>query len=124
MRISDWSSDVCSSDLRTILSMSQERFESDRHLSHHRVVVTTFFARSSCHSPQKCMSAKNAVSRRGDTYCRLCTVSGIKYRREPSHPRLRQRSRRGSPLRPCERTSVGQGTRGSVRVDIGGGRGI
>src|SRR3546814_9935286 len=76
--------------------MSQERFESDRHLSHHRVVVTTFFARSSCHSPQKCMSAKNAVSRSGDTYCRLCPVSGIKYRREPSHPRLRQRSRCGS----------------------------
>src|SRR3546814_14163880 len=112
MRISDWSSDVCSSDLLVIYSPLPLAGWAGGGPVHTRRV---------CHS---CPPLTPPASGRGFNYP---AASPSPAGRRPSpRPLLRSvrraaRRRRRSPLRP-DRESAGEGTGGYVRVALGGRR--
>src|SRR3546814_18727211 len=94
MRISDWSSDVCSSDLGEG--------------AHEEAVCGLPGRGQEAWLPQMLQGVPFRVTWRA----RLCAVQGNR--------RVARADRR--PDVPRDRKSVGQGKRGSVRVDLGGRR--
>src|SRR3546814_17343110 len=115
MRISDWSSDVCSSDLKLRISSSRHRTARSRAIRNHR--------------RRKIHQTNHRTARRK---LRHRTVHRIRSR-TPSQPRHSNRPRAhrklGKPTprtersktRKSDRKKVGEGTRGSVSEELGGG---
>src|SRR3546814_15016902 len=110
MRISDWSSDVCSSDLRLSMRKIREvlRLKFDAGLSVRKIAKSLSIGHSSA----------------GDYLCRFA-ASGLQWPIDLSDAEL---NRRLFPLavpapsdqRPPARKSGVSGKNGSVRVDLGG----
>src|SRR3546814_15642828 len=94
MRISDWSSDVCSSDLSAMIAGEPSRDASS--------------TRISSKSPKSCASTDSIAS--ASQRAPLCTGITID-------------TRGGAVESSVDRKSVGEGKSGTVSVDLGG-RGI
>src|SRR3546814_17331075 len=109
MRISDWSSDVCSSDLKRETSPSSYATLSQGH-------ITAF-------TSQSLLQIHGAVRpQRRNQPTRACWPSDLT-RCLFGHQRgLSTLARRSSRANAPDRKSVGSGKRVSVRVDVGGGR--
>src|SRR3546814_18599503 len=109
MRISDWSSDVCSSDLRKRLGMAQAVPEGFGGLARQRAARQVG---DGARDHQRQLVA-DLVEQLVDAEHRGLGVQGVENGTEKKQV--------GAALYPADRKSVAWGRCGSVRVDPGGG---
>src|SRR3546814_12644696 len=122
MRISDWSSDVCSSDLRQPGRPGQQLGGAPVHAPRSRIIAPASLRGSQNKErimapyPKAASRARAALRRRHRQLGQL-VVDRAQHQRLETVPYLDAGSR-------IDRKSVVEGERGSVSEDLGGGRGI
>src|SRR3546814_11880150 len=108
MRISDWSSDVCSSDLMATTSLAS-------------TTACSAVARCRCRCSKRASTNGSAREDRHDRTAALHRIGGVRGGAPGHAAGLRDRERRGCPARCLlDRKSVVKGKSVSVGVDLGG----
>src|SRR3546814_19487923 len=116
MRISDWSSDVCSSDLRRRDRLGAVRMSA---ALADRQKVVNFGCRLNIAEGETIRSAVEAAGAQGTIVFNSCAVTDEAVR--PTRQAVR-RALRERPGAEGDRKCGVSGKRGAVSVDIGGGR--